>query len=113
MKFSPLKFSLMTKEDVINVLKEIYDPEIPINIWDLGLIYTLEIDPENKYVYVLMTVTAPGCPIAEPLADAVKSRLYDLGFENVEVEITFDPPWTIDRMTEEGKEALRLMGYPI
>ncbi len=105
--------STLTKENVINVLKEIYDPEIPINIWDLGLIYSLEIDPEKKSVYILMTVTAPGCPIAEPLAETIRQRLYDLGFENVEVELTFDPPWTMDRMTEEGKEALRMMGYPI
>ncbi len=103
----------LTKEAIVEVLKEIYDPEIPINIWDLGLIYALEVDPEKKYAYVLMTVTAPGCPIAEPLAEAVRERIRDLGFEDVEVEITFDPPWTIDRMTEEGKEALRMMGYPI
>ncbi len=81
----------LSKKGVISVLKEIYDPEIPINIYDLGLIYALEIDPEKKKVYILMTVTAPGCPIAEPLAETVRQKLYDLGF----------------------KEALRMMGYPI
>jgi len=103
----------LTKEAVIGVLKDIYDPEIPVNIWDLGLIYALEIDPEKRSVYILMTVTAPGCPVAEPLRMMVEDRLRALGFEDVKVELTFDPPWSIDRMTEEGKEILRAMGYPI
>ncbi len=103
----------LSKEAVINVLKDVYDPEIPVNIWDLGLIYALEIDPEKRSVYVLMTVTAPGCPVAEPLRVMVEDRLYALGFTDVKVELTFDPPWSIDRMTEEGKETLRALGYPI
>jgi len=103
----------LTKGAVVRVLRDIYDPEIPVNIWDLGLVYALEIDADRKSVYVLMTVTAPGCPVAEPLRAMVEDRLRALGFEDVKVELTFDPPWSIDRMTEEGKEILRAMGYPI
>ena len=88
------------KSKVIEVLNSIYDPEIPVNIWELGFIYNLEVNKNND-VYILMTLTAPNCPVAESLPMEVKTRVSTIpGVGNVEVEVTFDPPWDMDRMTE-------------
>ncbi len=101
------------REEIIEVLKTIYDPEIPLNIYDLGLIYGIEISEDGK-VHILMTLTAPGCPIADSLIYEIKDRLMQLeGVKDVEVELTFDPPWTLERITEEGKEILRTFGFNI
>ncbi len=107
-KNTPIK-----REEIIEVLKTIYDPEIPLNIYDLGLIYGIEISEDGK-VHILMTLTAPGCPIADSLIYEIKDRLMQLeGVKDVEVELTFDPPWTLERITEEGKEILRTFGFNI
>lgn len=101
------------REDIIEVLKTIYDPEIPLNIYDLGLIYGIETSDDGK-VHILMTLTAPGCPIADSLIYEIKDRLMQLeGVKDVEVELTFDPPWTLERITDEGKEILRTFGFNI
>lgn len=98
----------ITREQVLEKLKEVYDPEIPVNVVDLGLIYGVEISDENK-VHVLMTLTAPGCPMGFYIAKQAEGAISELdGLEDVTVELTFDPPWTPDRLTEEGKMLLGL-----
>ncbi|NJO00960.1 MAG: DUF59 domain-containing protein [Bacteroidia bacterium] len=91
------------KEKVIQALKTVYDPEIPVDVYELGLIYDLKIFPINN-VYVLMTLTTPNCPSAEELPSEVKSRIQSMeGVNEVEVEITFDPPYHQDMMSEVAK----------
>ncbi len=105
--------SRVKREDIIEVLKTVYDPEIPLNIYDLGLIYGIEISDDGK-VHILMTLTAPGCPIADSLIYEIKDRLMQLeGVKDVDVELTFDPPWSLERITDEGKEILRTFGFNI
>lgn len=93
----------LLKQDIIKILHTIYDPEIPVNIYDLGLIYSVTID-DNFHVKVEMTLTAPGCPVAQTfpgiVADAVKS--VD-GVVDATVELVWDPPWTQDKMSEAAK----------
>ena len=104
---------------IIKALKEVYDPEIPVNIYDLGLIYEIRVTEgkEGKpRVYILMTLTAIGCPVAGVVAayaeEAVKDAVPEA--EDVVVEVTFDPPWTPDRVTEEGRELLKsIYGYDV
>lgn len=88
---------------IINNLKEVYDPEIPVNIYDLGLIYNVDIDEQNN-VTIVMTLTAPGCPVIDVLIDDVTqaARAVD-GIENVNVDLTFDPPWDKSMMSEEAR----------
>ena len=98
------------KETVISVLKKIYDPEIPIDIWTLHLIYGVEVDEEGN-VKIVMTVTAPNCPVAETLPAEVRSRVQAImGVKNVNVELTFDPVWSIDMLSDEAKAELGLDG---
>ncbi len=105
--------SKVKREDIIEVLKTVYDPEIPLNIYDLGLIYGIEISDDGK-VHILMTLTAPGCPIADSLIYEIKDKLMQLeGVKDVDVELTFDPPWSLERITDEGKEILRTFGFNI
>lgn len=98
------------KETVISVLKTIYDPEIPVDIWTLHLIYGLEVDAEGN-VKIVMTVTAPNCPVAEVLPNAVKERVAAIvGVKDVDVELTFEPAWSIDMLSDEAKAELGLDG---
>ncbi len=100
------------KEQVIQKLKEIYDPEIPVDIYNLGLIYGVEIN--GKDVNILMTLTAPGCPLAQTLSEEVRERLKEIeGIGNVNVELTWEPQWTPEMITEEGREKLRSFGYNV
>lgn len=93
---------MVTKEEVITVLKDCYDPEIPINIWDLGLVYDINIAEDN--VGIKMTLTAPGCMMGGMIADEVKAKLKALnGIKDAKVDLVFDPPWTPDKMSEEAK----------
>ena len=97
------------KARVIEVLNTIYDPEIPVNIWELGFIYKLEVN-ENNDVYILMTLTAPNCTVAESLPMEVQTRVQMIpGVNKVVVDVTFDPPWTMDRMTDAAKMELGLL----
>lgn len=87
---------------IIDRLKLVFDPEIPVNIYDLGLIYSINID-KNSVVHVVMTLTAPNCPVAESLPVEVKEVVSSLdGISGCEVEVTFDPPWSKDMMSESA-----------
>jgi FeS assembly SUF system protein len=96
------------KEQVIAALKKVYDPEMPVNIYELGLIYGIDIDAEGKAA-VRMTLTAPNCPVAGTLPGEVERAVRAVpGITDVRLELTFDPPWTKDRMSEAAKLALGL-----
>lgn len=96
-------------EKILQVIKTIYDPEIPVDIYELGLIYDVFVN-ENNDVKILMTLTSPNCPVAETLPVEVEEKVKSLDELNeVKVEITFDPPWTQDLMSEEAKLELGLL----
>jgi len=96
-------------EKIVNVLKTIYDPEIPVDIYELGLIYDVFVN-EDYDVKILMTLTTPNCPVAETLPKEVEEKVKSLNAVNdAEVEITFDPPWTQDLMSEEAKLELGML----
>ena len=98
----------MMREKVIQVLQDIYDPEIPVNVWELGFIYKLEVN-DNNDVYILMTLTAPNCPVAESLPMEVQTRVQMIqGVNKVVVDITFDPPWEMSMMSDAAKIELGL-----
>ena len=97
---------VVQKEDIINQLKEVFDPEIPVNIYDLGLIYEIKIDEEKK-VKIIMTLTSPNCPVAESLPQEVSQKIKNLnGMKSLAVYLTFDPPWDKNMMSEDAKLAL-------
>tara|TARA_B000000477_G_C5900799_1_gene146423 strand:- start:117 stop:443 length:327 start_codon:yes stop_codon:yes gene_type:complete len=88
---------------IVEVLKTIFDPEIPVDIYELGLIYDVFVN-EDYDVKILMTLTTPNCPVAESLPLEVKNKVADIvGVKSAEVEMTFDPPWNKDLMSEEAK----------
>ena len=90
-------------DKIVEVLKTIYDPEIPVDIYELGLIYDVFVN-ENKEAKILMTLTSPNCPVAESLPVEVEQKVQTLDeIDKAEVEITFDPPWSQDLMSEEAK----------
>ena len=94
-----------TQEEIIEVIKQCYDPEIPINIYDLGLIYQINATPES--VSVKMTLTAAACPAAQSLPEQVRQKISSvLGVKQVNVEVTFDPPWTPEKISPEGRKKL-------
>ena len=94
---------------VVGACRSVYDPEIPVNIYDLGLIYTIDIDGENA-VRVTMTLTAPGCPVAEDMPGWLADAIGPLpGVKQVDVEITWDPPWGMDMMSDEARLELGFM----
>lgn len=96
-------------EKIVQVLKTIYDPEIPVDIYELGLIYDVLVNEDNE-VKILMTLTSPNCPVAETLPVEVEEKVKSIdALKDVEVEITFDPPWTQDLMSEEAKLELGLL----
>lgn len=97
------------KSDVIAAIRECYDPEIPVNIYDLGLIYDVQVSETSK-VDLVMTLTSPHCPVAEILPAQVKSRveLVD-GVDEVDLELTWDPPWSPENMSEAAKLELGFM----
>jgi len=97
------------EDSIINVIKTIYDPEIPVNIYELGLIYDIRIDDQSN-VDVDMTLTSPNCPVAESLPLEVKNKIELIeGLKNVEINLIFDPPWDKDMMSEEAKFELGFM----
>lgn len=97
------------RDEIIAVLRTIYDPEIHVNILDLGLIYVLDID-EHGHVEIEMTLTAPACPVAGTFPSVVESRVNEVyGVKSVHVELVWEPPWSIDSMTDEVKLELGLL----
>ena len=101
---------LEMQEKVIDVLKTVYDPEIPVNIYDLGLIYRIELENDNTVLSVDMTLTAPNCPAADFILEDVRQKLEAIqGLAHVDVNLGFEPEWTKDMMSEEAKVEMGLM----
>ncbi len=96
------------KDKVISEIKKVYDPEIPVNIYDLGLIYNIEIKNENE-AYIEMTLTSPNCPVADSLPKMVKENINSIEeIKKVDLKLVWNPPWTKDMMSEEAKLELNL-----
>ncbi len=96
-----------TEEEIMEALKEVYDPEIGLNVVELGLIYGVKV--EGKKVKVTMTLTVPGCPLAQTITEYVGRRIHQMeDVEDVDVELTFDPPWSLERMTPEARKKIGL-----
>jgi len=100
---------LSKEAEVIDALRTIYDPEIPVNIYDLGLIYEIDINEDGK-AHIVMTLTSPNCPVADSLPEEVHDIVADLpGITSVEVNLTFDPPWDRDMLSDEALLELGLL----
>ena len=98
------------RERVVEALRQVYDPEIPVNIYDLGLVYELDVDEEAGRVHVKMTLTAPGCPVAQTFPATVESAVRGVeGVRDVTVELVWDPPWSPERMSEAARLQLGFM----
>lgn len=98
------------EERVVEVLRTVYDPEIPVNVYDLGLIYRIELNDEATQLQVDMTLTAPNCPAADFIMEDVRTKLETIqGLESVDVQLVFEPEWTKDMMSEEAKLDLGLI----
>lgn len=96
-----------TKADVEHVLKQIPDPEIGASLWDLGLIYNITIDKKTGCVTILMTLTTIGCPLFEHIERPIREEISKLeGVKKVDIDLTFEPPWTVERMSEDAKAQL-------
>ncbi len=107
-KKSPQDYFKLESE-IIKALKEVYDPEIPVNVYDLGLIYRLDIDDDNN-VEIDMTLTAPNCPIADQIVEFTRDRLMQVeGVNKVVINLVFDPPWSPEMMSDEAKLQLGYM----
>jgi FeS assembly SUF system protein len=97
------------RDEVIEVLKSVYDPEIPVNIYELGMIYEVEVNDEAD-VHVVMTLTSPACPVAGSLPGEVENKVQNVdGVRHGKVELVWDPPWTPEKMTEAAKLQLGMM----
>jgi FeS assembly SUF system protein len=97
------------REAIIEALRTVFDPEIPVNVYDLGLIYEINISNENK-VHVLMTLTSPNCPVAESLPREIREKTLSVdGVNEAEIELTFEPPWDQEMLSEEAKLELGLL----
>lgn len=102
--------TLQIQERVIEVLRTVYDPEIPVNIYDLGLIYRIELNDDATELSVDMTLTAPNCPAADFILEDVRQKLETItGINKVDVQLVFEPEWNKDMMSEEAKVELGLL----
>ena len=100
---------LQLEDNIIKVLKNIYDPEIPVNIYDLGLIYEIDADDDNN-VKIRMTLTTPNCPIADDILREVRDKVEAVeGVKSLDLKLTFDPPWDESNLTDEARLELGLM----
>lgn len=100
---------LELKERVVAAIKEVYDPEIPVDVFELGLIYDIKVFPVNN-VYVLMTLTSPSCPSAEAIPSEIEEKIRSVeGVSDVSIELTFDPPYSTEMMSEVAKLELGFM----
>lgn len=94
---------VVSRDRVLEAIKQVYDPEIPVDVYELGLIYEINVYPVNN-VFVLMTLTSPSCPAAESIPSEVEQRIRKIArVQNVKVEVTFDPPYTTEMMSEAAK----------
>jgi FeS assembly SUF system protein len=97
------------EEKIINELKTIFDPEIPVNIYEIGLIYRIQID-DDFLVHIVMTLTTPNCPVAESLPAEVREKVRAVdGVKDVDLELTFEPPWDMEMLSEEAKLELGIL----
>ena len=97
------------RDKVVTALRTVHDPELPVNIYDLGLIYTLDID--DTAVRVTMTLTAPNCPVADQIVEDVRKSVSGVeGVSDTKVELVFDPPWSTEKMSDDGRLELLAMG---
>ncbi len=95
------------KKDIERILKTIPDPEIGVSLWDLGLIYEIGIDAKTGTIRILMTLTTIGCPLFDLIAGPIREEVGKLkGVKKIDIDLTFDPPWSMDRMSEEAKAQL-------
>ena len=108
---NPTQKSQLTVEDkIVEALRTVYDPEIPVNVYDLGLVYTIDYHPEDGTLDVDMTLTAPGCPMADYILEDVRQKLTGVeGVTTANVNLVFDPEWNQDMMTDEAKADLGLL----
>ncbi len=98
---------MATKEDIIQIAKQCFDPEIPVNIWDLGLVYDIELDSGGETCNIRMSLTSEHCPAAKSIPDDFKNKIISAcKIKNVNVQVVFDPPWSPERISEEGKKKL-------
>jgi FeS assembly SUF system protein len=96
-------------ENIVDACRTVFDPEIPVNIFDLGLIYTIDINPDSA-VNIIMTLTAPGCPVAGEMPGWVSDAVNSVpGVKDVNIDMTFDPPWGMDMMSDEARLELGFM----
>ena len=103
-----IKKDMSKKEQIIEEIRKIYDPELPVNIYELGLIYDVTVENEN-FAKIKMTLTTPNCPVAESLPNEVKEGAMQVeGIENVDLELVWDPPWNKDMMSDAAKLELNL-----
>ena len=101
--------TLELKEKIVDAIKMVYDPEIPVDVYELGLIYEINVFPINN-VHVLMTLTSPACPSAEEIPSEIKQKIGEIeGVNDIEAEVTFDPPYATDMMSEAAKLELGFM----
>lgn len=103
-----MPLATLTVTDLINSFKDVYDPEVSVNIYDLGLIYEIDVNKEGK-VNILMTLTSPFCPAGDEIINDIVAAAYGAGADDVEVNITFQPEWGPDKISEEGKLELGLL----
>ena len=97
----------MTRDEVIEAAKQCFDPEIPVNIWDLGLIYDIDLKPDTNAVHIRMSLTSQHCPAAQSIPADLKAKILATGkAKAVEIQLVFDPVWTPERISEDGKKKL-------
>ncbi|MBM3469911.1 MAG: DUF59 domain-containing protein [Armatimonadetes bacterium] len=101
----------ITREQAIEVLKTVFDPEIPVNVWDLGLIYDLQV--AGGEVAVRMTLTAPGCPIGPQIAAEIEEKMQAAGAQHASVAFVWSPPWTTKMVTPDGRLQLQILDIPV
>ena len=98
---------MITRDEVIEAAKQCFDPEIPVNIWDLGLIYDIELKPDTETVCIRMSLTSQHCPAAKSIPEDLKKKIMETGkAKDAEIQLVFEPLWTPERISEEGKRKL-------